>query len=158
MAAIREKAGLTQPQMAKKLGVNKNTLGSYERGNTIPAREVVVKFGRLTDSDVDELLEVWEASYVPSRIGRPSRLEESKTPMAQQESASAPMAGRSTDVFTLVDLLMLIEDAIDASDAKVSSGKRVFVLGTVLHHALTASATDDDLRRYTEETCRRLAD
>ncbi|MGH6883219.1 MAG: helix-turn-helix transcriptional regulator [Hypericibacter sp.] len=157
MAAIREKAGISQAVMAKRLNLNKNTLGSYERGNTLPSRETVVKFGRLTESDTDELVTVWEMSYHPAGIAHGRRLKDEEPPVAQEEVRPVSIGGRRIDLLTIADTVVLVEDAVDESGVHLEPGHRSLAIAIALHHALTTKVSDEELHRFTIEACKRLA-
>lgn len=54
---VRRARGLTQAQLAPKLGVDKNTLGSYEREERLADLEFLGRFAEVTEWDAGKLLE-----------------------------------------------------------------------------------------------------
>lgn len=53
---LREKAGMTQMELAEKLGVAKGTIGNYEAGGRMPNNEKLEAIADLFNSDIDYLL------------------------------------------------------------------------------------------------------
>lgn len=51
----REKHGLTQERLAKKVGVTRQTIISIERGKYIPSLELSLKFARAFKCKVEDL-------------------------------------------------------------------------------------------------------
>jgi len=67
----REKAGLTQEKLAKKLGIGKRTLINYENGRTEPTLSLLMKIADICNVDYNWLLalekeELIEVPYFPS--------------------------------------------------------------------------------------------
>lgn len=52
---LRTEHGLTQKQVAEKIGMKQNTYGRYERGNT-PKKPALIKIAKLYDVSIDYLL------------------------------------------------------------------------------------------------------
>lgn len=52
----RIKKGLTQEQLAEKLGLTNLTISGYEVGRTKPSLEVLIKLSDILEVSVDELL------------------------------------------------------------------------------------------------------
>jgi putative transcriptional regulator len=50
--AAREQAGLSQEQLAQKLGVTRQTVGSWERGKTQPSLTMIALLCKLLDINV----------------------------------------------------------------------------------------------------------
>lgn len=53
---LREKAGLSQVELAKKLGVSRSSIGAYENGTRQPSNDTLVKMSELFGCSVDHLL------------------------------------------------------------------------------------------------------
>lgn len=53
----RKLAGLTQAEIAQRLGVTMNTISNYEKGHTTPTMEVVVKLAHILGVTTDQLLD-----------------------------------------------------------------------------------------------------
>lgn len=68
----REKAGLTQEKLAKRLNIGKRTLINYENGRTEPTLSLLMKIANICNVDYNWLLalekkeELIEVSYFPS--------------------------------------------------------------------------------------------
>lgn len=75
----REKDGVNIPDMADRLGVNKNTLGAYERGERLPDIDFLISFANKTSEDFLLLLEL--------------RIRESKAPGAKEALALLDAVG-----------------------------------------------------------------
>ena len=56
LRAAREEAGITLDDLAPRLGIHKNTLAAYERGNRLPDIDFLMAFAKLTEDDFYELL------------------------------------------------------------------------------------------------------
>ena len=56
LAALRKKAGLTQADVAKELGITDSAVNQWEKKKTFPKTEVLPKLARLYSCTVDELL------------------------------------------------------------------------------------------------------
>lgn len=55
-AELREEAGMTQEELAKRIGVSRSTVGSYEAGNSQPGYAVLIKMADIYDVSLDFLL------------------------------------------------------------------------------------------------------
>jgi len=53
---IRKKAQLSQEQLAEKLSVTRQTVSSWERGNSYPDLDMLVKLSEILNTDPNELL------------------------------------------------------------------------------------------------------
>lgn len=88
LAALREAAGLTQVQLAEKLGVRQSNIAFWERSEKPPRGDVLAPLAAALGTGVDELLGV-----KPPRLRRPEakgRLQQvfdatAKLPRRQQE-------------------------------------------------------------------------
>lgn len=54
---MRKKSGLTQAQLAKKLGISPSTVGMYEQGRREPDSAMLLKISNFFDVSVDFFLE-----------------------------------------------------------------------------------------------------
>jgi len=52
----REKAGLSQAQLAKKLGKSRSSVNEYESGEHEPKLDLLVKIAKVTGVTVEELV------------------------------------------------------------------------------------------------------
>jgi len=57
LRTVRGRTQLSIPAMAEKLGIDKNTLGGYEREERLPDFEFLAKFSKLTGHDIQKLIE-----------------------------------------------------------------------------------------------------
>lgn len=55
-ASAREKAGLTQKEVAAKLGIDQSAVSWWETGRTAPRATLLVKLSELYRCSVDDLL------------------------------------------------------------------------------------------------------
>lgn len=53
--ALREGAGLTQQQLADRVGVSRSTIAQYEAGYTMPGVPVLITLAQVLDADLNEL-------------------------------------------------------------------------------------------------------
>jgi transcriptional regulator with XRE-family HTH domain len=53
---LRKITGLTQQDLSEKLMIPRSTLGEYERGNTEPSLDLVIKISKLFKVEIDRLL------------------------------------------------------------------------------------------------------
>ena len=60
LKAARVNAGLTQEMVVERLGINKNTLISYEKYRTMPDIETARKLAELYGTTVDNI--IWSAN------------------------------------------------------------------------------------------------
>jgi transcriptional regulator with XRE-family HTH domain len=54
--SLRKKLGLTQSQLAEKLGIKRSLIGAYEEGRAEPKLTTLVSFARLFDISLDSLI------------------------------------------------------------------------------------------------------
>lgn len=64
MKCLRLKAGLTQAQLADKLGVSASTIGMYEQGRREPDNSTLAKICRTLDASGDYMLNLDEENRV----------------------------------------------------------------------------------------------
>ncbi len=57
LRTVRQLMSVSIPEMARRLGVNKNTLGDYERETRLPDVEFLAVFSRVTGYDLGKLVE-----------------------------------------------------------------------------------------------------
>jgi transcriptional regulator with XRE-family HTH domain len=63
----RETTGFSIDVLAEKLGVNKNTLGGYERGERLPEIDYLTRFAGVTDANLDTLMRLRQAAVPHSK-------------------------------------------------------------------------------------------
>ena len=56
IAALRRQAGMSQAQLAARLGVSASAVGMYEQGRREPSGDVLVELGRIFGVSVDYIL------------------------------------------------------------------------------------------------------
>ena len=56
IAALRRQAGMSQAQLAARLGVSPSAVGMYEQGRREPSGDVLVELGKIFGVSVDYLL------------------------------------------------------------------------------------------------------
>ncbi len=56
IAAMRKRAGMSQRELARRLGVSASAVGMYEQGRREPSAEKLVRLAQLLDVSVDYLL------------------------------------------------------------------------------------------------------
>jgi transcriptional regulator with XRE-family HTH domain len=56
---LREKKGLTQEEIADKLGVKKQSVSKYESGKVRPEWNSLLIIAKVTDGDINELEKLW---------------------------------------------------------------------------------------------------
>lgn len=67
---LRSSSGMTQTELAKKLGVSRSTIGMYETGARSPDTEMLEKIADLFNVDVDYLLgRTNKTTFIPETIG-----------------------------------------------------------------------------------------
>lgn len=65
----RKKAGLTQEELASKLGINRATLSKYESGGISPTMEMVINISFALNCDIKELLDPeYDSNDLPQLI------------------------------------------------------------------------------------------
>lgn len=57
ISVLRKRAGLTQREVANRLGINQSTVVLWEKGRTFPTSPKLPKLAELYGCTVDELLE-----------------------------------------------------------------------------------------------------
>lgn len=90
IASARKEKGMTQQQLADRLGVSQQTLAHYEVGRVGVAAAMLPKLAKLLDLSFDELLVGQPTIRVPGKRGPASHLEQqiarvSQLPKAQQK-------------------------------------------------------------------------
>jgi len=73
LAELRKKAGLSQAEFAKKVGIKRPMVDYYERRSPNPTADFVIKAAAVLGCTTDELLGV--ASESTSKGGRKSKLD-----------------------------------------------------------------------------------
>jgi len=91
LAELRQAAGLTQVQLAEKIGVHPSNIGFWELSGTAPRGEVLPKLAQALAVSVDALLGVTPTK--PKRQAAKGRLQHvfeaaSKLPRRQQEKVA----------------------------------------------------------------------
>lgn len=66
---LRTEAGLSQRQLAKKMGIAKSAVDEMEDGGTWPTPELVENLGAAVGQDLD-----WNATFGPGRLLDPHNL------------------------------------------------------------------------------------
>jgi transcriptional regulator with XRE-family HTH domain len=56
LARARKRKGLSQAELAKKLGVSAGTVGSWEAGDHGPSKNRIAEVAKVLDMDITELL------------------------------------------------------------------------------------------------------
>ncbi len=64
---LRESAGLTQAELAKRLGLSRSSVNSWEMGLTIPSTQYIVELAKKFDVSSDYLLGIEETSNIPTK-------------------------------------------------------------------------------------------
>lgn len=54
--SMRKRAGLTQQESARKLGVSQGAVSQWENGNIKPRAAILIKLAELYDCTIDDLL------------------------------------------------------------------------------------------------------
>lgn len=65
---LRQKSGLTQEQVAERLGVTRQTISSYESGRTEPGLDILRELAKIYNADVSEIL--GENQFSQTRINK----------------------------------------------------------------------------------------
>lgn len=81
---IRRQLGLTQAQLAEKMGVSTRTITNYESGNRIPGADYIARFSELTGVTSDYFLNKHLQETYPGRMrshNRTTTPEESRAKM-----------------------------------------------------------------------------
>ena len=53
---LRKKSGMTQEQVAQKIGLTRQAISSYESGRTEPGLDILKELSRVYDVEISELL------------------------------------------------------------------------------------------------------
>ncbi|AIW03662.1 transcriptional regulator [Bacillus phage Pascal] len=53
---LREKAGMSQVELADKLGIDKSTVNRYEKGGRQPSVEMLYKISKVLNVSIDNLI------------------------------------------------------------------------------------------------------
>lgn len=67
---LRKKSGLTQSQLAEKLGIKRSLIGAYEEGRAEPKLSTLVSIARLFQISVDSLATLDYSQALPEEIGQ----------------------------------------------------------------------------------------
>lgn len=59
--AVRESAGMTQAELARRIGVTRQTLIAIEQGRYSPTLELAFQLARVFDAGIDDLFQYPEA-------------------------------------------------------------------------------------------------
>lgn len=84
LRAIRTERQLSIPGLAAKLGVDRNTLGHYERGERLPDQEFLLTFSKVTGHDFGKLV---RARHESSPLAEEFRLAERRVKAATDQVA-----------------------------------------------------------------------
>ena len=61
---LRRKRGLTQVELASRLGVSKSVISSYENGVHLPPYDILVRLSKLFGVSCDYLIGASESNYI----------------------------------------------------------------------------------------------
>ncbi len=65
--ACRKKAGLSQKELGKKLGVSQQHIAQYESGKRLPKIETLMRLSRALGVDIDDLADTSELAIIDIR-------------------------------------------------------------------------------------------
>jgi transcriptional regulator with XRE-family HTH domain len=93
IAAARKARGMTQVQLAERLGVSQQTLAHYEVGRVGVGAPMLPMLAEILDLSFDEILVGQPTPYRPGRRGPPSHLAQqldaiARLPKAEQRAVS----------------------------------------------------------------------
>lgn len=90
LAAIRKKQGLTQTDLAEKVGIGMNSIARYERGEVQPSVEVALMIAKALNVDLLELLEGAKSDRIKITLSYD---------WSEYEKGGINMTGNEFDVF-----------------------------------------------------------
>lgn len=100
IASMRKRAGFSQAELAKRLGISASAMGMYEQGRREPPLDIVVSLSELLEVSTDYLL-----------TGKPSSREEekliSRNLLDSIRTAEDQMKNRSARPFSRDELAVL---------------------------------------------------
>lgn len=122
----RKAADKTIAEMAQALGVNYNTLGGYERGETLPDVDFLAHFAQVTDASFRDLL-VARLRDMESDAGRRA-LSELPAPDAAKVPGFGEGWGAGIDSALLEEILLQVEAWLERRDAALPAEKKAKVV------------------------------
>lgn len=90
LAAIRKKQGLTQTDLAEKVGIGMNSIARYERGEVQPSVEIALMIAKALNVDLLELLEGAKSDKIKITLSYD---------WSEYEKGGIDMTGNEFDVF-----------------------------------------------------------
>ena len=97
IASARKGRGMTQVQLAERLGVSQQTLAHYEVGRVGVGAAMLPVLADILDLSIDELLIGHPAARAPGKRGPASRLQQQVDAIAQLPKADQRVVSRMLD-------------------------------------------------------------
>lgn len=114
---IREEKGMTQQQVADKIGISYQNVSQYERGIRTPKSSSLRKIADALGVDVWEIIEFdnievddWSTDTRPASVLRPSDLRRQRVPLVGSVAAGAP-------IYDPEDAGVYVESSVDCDAA-----------------------------------------
>lgn len=133
---VREKTLGSIEIAAKKLGVNKNTIGTYERGRTLPDIDFLMTFAEVTGADFIRLLEL--------------RIQQSPSPGADVTKAIMESIANALECLQDVESLQKQLDQYKAAESSLVAVPLYDVRAAAGHGALPAETPHSDVLHFNE--------
>lgn len=95
----RKKAGLTQEDVARSLGVSKQTVSEWERGKFRPGSQFLARLNRIIDADPDEIQDLMLDDSADAAEGR----RRAETPRATKIQVESIPSSRDPEVEAILD-------------------------------------------------------
>jgi transcriptional regulator with XRE-family HTH domain len=76
-------SGLTQKQLAEKIGVSSKTISAYETGRALPPLPILVRIAEITNVNLESLIKKEDEGLSPSQKEKIKKLEERVTNLEQ---------------------------------------------------------------------------
>ncbi|BAZ17299.1 XRE family transcriptional regulator [Calothrix sp. NIES-4071] len=98
IAILRERAGLTQLELSRLVGVTESTIQNWESGRTGADHiERIVKFCKALDCQVEDLIEYISDSE-EEKVGKPSTLSDIRNILGTEQPTGAPTQSQENAV------------------------------------------------------------
>lgn len=131
----RARGGRSIDDMAAALSVNKNTLGSYERGQSLPGVEFLIHFAQVTGTPIARLFDLrLQAAGQPISLGD---IVDEHLRLAGGGQAGAPAT--SVDEDLLREIIADLEEDLAATRTDLAPAKKALVITHLYVEALERS-------------------
>ena len=111
---LRKNAGMTQADLAKKIGMSPSAIGMYEQGRREPDSEILVKFSKIFNVSVDFLVGIEKKKHSKKKLVKIDELAK-KIEKILRKSGKKSAKSNEIDDLTIEKIVKAVKDGIEQS-------------------------------------------